>query len=142
MRKGSTCALITPFNDDGSIDIPGLEGLVNFHLENETDNLCVLGTTAEAAVMSMSERALVLTTIVKQAKGKIPLLVGTGTINPQSVKEMTQQAIDLGADANLVVNPYYVKPPQRGMIKHFSSIADMGLPVILYNVPGRTASNI
>lgn len=142
MRKGSTCALITPFNDDGSIDIPGLESLVNFHIENETDNLCVLGTTAEAAVMSMSERALVLTTIVKHAKGRIPLLVGTGTINPHSVKEMTQQAIDLGADANLVVNPYYVKPPQRGMIKHFSNIADMGLPVILYNVPGRTASNI
>ena len=75
-------------------------------------------------------------------KGKIPLLVGTGTINPEAVKEMTQQAIDMGADANLVVTPYYVKPPQRGLIKHFSQMADIGLPVIMYNVPGRTASNL
>lgn len=142
MRKGSTCALITPFTDDGKIDLPGIKKLVDFHLKNGTDNLCVLGTTAEAAVMSMEERELVLTTIVNEAKGRIPLLVGTGTLNPESVKAMTQQAIDLGADANLLVNPYYVKPPQRGMIKHFSTIADMGLPVILYNVPGRTASNI
>ena len=142
MKKGSTCALITPFTDDGKIDIPCLEKLVQCHLEQGTDNLCVLGTTAEAAVMSMKERELVLTTIVNIAKGKIPLLVGTGTINPESVKSMTQQAIDLGADANLLVNPYYVKAPQRGLIKHYTTMADMGLPIIIYNVPGRTASNI
>jgi 4-hydroxy-tetrahydrodipicolinate synthase len=142
LRKGSSCALITPFTSDGKIDVPGLEKLIQFHMDEGTDNLCVLGTTAEAAVMSMDERALVLTTIVNKAKGKIPLLVGTGTINPNSVKAMTQQAIDLGADANLVVSPYYVKPPQRGLIRHFTEIADMGLPAILYNVPGRTACNI
>lgn len=142
MKKGSTCALITPFTNDGKIDIPCLEKNIYMHIEQGTDNLCVLGTTAEAAVMTMDERALVLTTIANIAKGKVPLLVGTGTINPDSVKSMTKQAIDLGADANLVVNPYYVKPPQRGLIKHFSSIADLGLPVILYNVPGRTGSNI
>ena len=142
MKKGSTCALITPFTPDGQIDLPGLEKLIQFHLDHGTDNLCVLGTTAEASSMSMDERATVLTTIVNQAKGKIPLLVGTGTINPNSVKEMTQQAIDLGADANLVVSPYYVKPPQRGLIRHFTEIADMGLPVVLYNVPGRTSIDI
>lgn len=142
LQKGSTCALITPFTQDGKIDIPCLEKMIERHLSEGTDNLCVLGTTAEASVMTMDERALVLTTIANIAKGKIPLLVGTGTINPTSVKAMTQQAIDLGADANLVVTPYYVKPPQRGLIKHFSSVADMGLPVILYNVPGRTGSNI
>ena len=142
LNKGSTVALITPFTPDGKIDVPGLEKLIDMHLEEGTDNLCVLGTTAEAAVMSMDERALVLTTIVNKAKGKIPLLVGTGTINPNSVKTMTQQAIDLGADANLVVSPYYVKPPQRGLIRHFTEIADMGLPLVLYNVPGRTACNI
>lgn len=142
LRKGSTCALITPFTDDGKIDVPGLEKLIEFHLEAGTDNLCVLGTTAEAAVMTMDERALVLTTIANIAKGKVPLLVGTGTINPESVKAMTQQAIDLGADASLIVNPYYVKPPQRALIRHFTTMADMGLPVILYNVPGRTGSNI
>lgn len=142
MRKGSTVALITPFTDDGKIDIPVLEKLVEFHIEKGTDNLCVLGTTAEAAVMTMDERALVLSTIAGIAKGKIPLLVGTGTINPESVKAMTQQAIDLGADANLIVNPYYVKPPQRALVKHFTTMADLGLPVILYNVPGRTGSSI
>jgi 4-hydroxy-tetrahydrodipicolinate synthase len=83
-----------------------------------------------------------LTTIASIAKGKVPLLVGTGTINPESVKAMTQQAIDLGADASLIVNPYYVKPPQRALVRHFTTMADMGLPVILYNVPGRTGSNI
>ena len=142
LRKGSTCALITPFTDDGKIDVRGLEKLIEFHLEEGTDNLCVLGTTAEAAVMTMDERALVLTTIANIAKGKVPLLVGTGTINPESVKAMTQQAIDMGADASLIVNPYYVKPPQRALVRHFTTMADMGLPVILYNVPGRTGSNI
>jgi len=142
LRKGSTCALITPFADDGKIDVRGLEKLIEFHLEEGTDNLCVLGTTAEAAVMTMDERALVLTTIANIAKGKVPLLVGTGTINPESVKAMTQQAIDMGADASLIVNPYYVKPPQRALVRHFMTMADMGLPVILYNVPGRTGSNI
>jgi 4-hydroxy-tetrahydrodipicolinate synthase len=142
LKKGSTVALVTPFTADGKIDIPGLEKLIGFHIEQGTDNLCVLGTTAEACVMSMDERALVLTTIVNISKGKIPMMVGTGTINPESVKAMTQQAIDLGADANLLVSPYYVKPPQRGLIRHFTEIADMGLPVILYNVPGRTACDI
>jgi len=142
LQKGSTCALITPFTNDGKIDIPCLEKLVEFHLKEGTDNLCVLGTTAESALMTMEERALVLTTIANIAKGKIPLLVGTGTINPESVKSQTQQAIDLGGDACLLVNPYYIKAPQRGLIKHFSTIADMGLPVVLYNVPGRTGSDI
>lgn len=142
LKKGSTVALITPFTEDGKIDVPGLEKLVHFHLEAGTDNLCVLGTTAEAAVMSMEERALVLNTVVGIAKGKVPLLIGTGTINPASVKAMTQQAIDLGGDANLVVNPYYVKPPQRALIRHFTEMADMGMPLVIYNVPGRTGSNI
>jgi 4-hydroxy-tetrahydrodipicolinate synthase len=142
MKRGSTCALITPFTEDNKIDVPGLEKLIDFHLESGTDNLCVLGTTAEASVMSMEERELALKTIVGKAKGKIPLLVGTGTIDPASVKKYTQQAIDLGADASLVVSPYYVKPPQRGLIHHFVTMADMGLPVMLYNVPGRTAVDL
>eukprot|EP00980_Cylindrotheca_fusiformis_P016675 scaffold5024_cov136-Cylindrotheca_fusiformis.AAC.4 len=138
LRKGSTCALITPFTEDGEIDIPVLKRLVQLHIDQETDNLCVLGTTSEASVMSMEERKLVLGTIVEMAKGKIPLMVGTGTINPDSVKAQTQQAIDLGADACLVVTPYYVKPPQRALVRHFVDVADLGLPVVLYNVPGRT----
>jgi 4-hydroxy-tetrahydrodipicolinate synthase len=142
LKRGSTCALITPFTTEGKIDIRGVEKLIDFHLEAGTDNLCILGTTAEAAVMSMEERALILKAIVKKAKGKIPLMVGTGTIDPTTVKKYTQQAIDLGADASLLVSPYYVKPPQRGLISHFTTMADMGLPVILYNVPGRTAVDL
>ncbi|CAB9514880.1 4-hydroxy-tetrahydrodipicolinate synthase [Seminavis robusta] len=142
LRKGSTCALITPFTEWGRIDIPNLEKLIQWHLDGGTDNLCILGTTAEAAVMDMEDRAVVLNTVVKHCKGRIPLLVGTGTINPESVKEMTQQAIDMGADANLLVTPYYVKPPMRGIIKHFTKVANMGLPVIMYNVPGRTACSM
>lgn len=142
LKRGSTCALITPFTADNKIDVPGLEKLIDFHLEAGTDNLCVLGTTAEASVMSMDERALALNTIVGKAKGKIPLMVGVGTIDPADVKKYTQQAIDLGADASLLVSPYYVKPPQRGLISHFTTMADMGLPVILYNVPGRTAVDL
>lgn len=142
LNKGSTCALITPFTEWGRIDVPGLEKLLQWHLDAGTDNLCVLGTTAEAAVMDIEDRSVVLNTVIKHCKGKIPILVGTGTINPEAVKEMTQQAIDMGADANLLVTPYYVKPPQRALIKHFSKVGDMGLPMIMYNVPGRTASNM
>lgn len=142
LKRGSTCALITPFTADNKIDVPGLERLIDFHLDAGTDNLCVLGTTAEASVMSMEERALALKTIVGKAKGKIPLMVGVGTIDPSDVKKYTQQAIDLGADASLLVSPYYVKPPQRGLINHFTTMADMGLPVVLYNVPGRTAVDL
>ncbi|KAL7523384.1 hypothetical protein ACHAXR_000153 [Thalassiosira sp. AJA248-18] len=92
--------------------------------------------------MSMDERAQVLSVAVEEVKGKIPILAGTGTINPQHVKEMTLQAIDLGCDASLVVTPYYVKPPQRGLIKHMVSMADLGLPVVMYNIPGRAGVDL
>ena len=137
MTPGSTCALVTPYTASGKIDVPALRGLLRFHVENGTDGLCILGTTGEAAVMSMDERATVLTTAVEEVKGKMPILAGTGTIDPVHVKEMTLQAIDIGCDASLVVTPYYVKPPQRGLVKHFLAMADLGLPVIIYNIPGR-----
>ncbi|KAL3795647.1 hypothetical protein HJC23_002054 [Cyclotella cryptica] len=137
MRQGSSCAIITPMTNSGALDIPSLRKLLQFHVASGTDNLCILGTTGEASVMSMDERAQVLEVAVEEVKGKIPILAGTGTINPVHVKEMTLQAIDIGCDASLVVTPYYVKPPQRGLIKHFTSMADLGLPVVMYNIPGR-----
>ena len=141
LRKGSCVALITPMHaDTGQIDFPSLERLLDFHVEQQTDNLCILGTTGEASVLSMAERQAVLTTAVQRVKGKLPILVGTGTIDPRHVKAMTQQAADCGCDASLLVTPYYVKPPQRGLIRHAVTAADWGLlPVVLYNVPGRTA---
>lgn len=138
MKPGSTCALITPFTPSGDVDVPSLRSLLRLHVESGTDGLCVLGTTGEASVLSMSERETVLRTCVEECKGAIPLLVGTGTIDPAKVKDMTLQAMDLGCDASLVVTPYYVKPPQRGLVKHMLSMADLGLPVVIYNVPGRT----
>jgi 4-hydroxy-tetrahydrodipicolinate synthase len=122
----------------GTIDLPALRSLLRFHLEAGTDGLCILGTTGEAAVMTMTERKSVLDVAVEEVKGKMPILVGTGTIDPEHVKEQTMQAIDCGCDASLLVTPYYVKPPQRGLIKHFETMADLGLPVCIYNVPGRT----
>lgn len=138
MRQGSHVALITPMTPTGAIDLPALRSLLQFHLESGTDGLCILGTTGEAAVMTMAERKAVLDVAVEEVKGKIPILVGTGTIDPEKVKEQTLQAIDCGCDASLVVTPYYVKPPQRGLIRHFETMADLGLPVVLYNVPGRS----
>lgn len=138
MRQGSYVALITPMTETGAIDIPTLRTLLQFHLESGTDGLCILGTTGEAAVMTMAERKQVLDVAVEEVKGQIPILVGTGTIDPEHVKEQTLQAIDCGCDASLVVTPYYVKPPQRALIRHFETMADLGLPVCIYNVPGRS----
>ena len=142
LRKGSSVALITPMTLTGDIDVAGLRKLLQFHVEQGTDNLCILGTTAEASVLEMKEREMILKIAVEEVKGQIPILVGTGTINPNAVKAMTQQAIDCGCDANLVVSPYYVKPPQRCIMKQMTTMADMGLPLIIYNVPGRTGVDL
>jgi 4-hydroxy-tetrahydrodipicolinate synthase len=142
MKKGSTVALITPFiPETGAIDEAGLRSLLQYHVAAGTTNLCILGTTGEANALSMKERETVLKIAVDEVKGKMPILAGCGTVNVESIKAMTQQAIDVGCDANLIVTPYYVKPPQRCLVKHFTGIADWGLPVVIYNVPGRTAVN-
>ena len=138
MRQGSYVALVTPMTSTGAIDFAALRTLLRFHLESGTDGLCILGTTGEAAVLTMAERKAVLDVVVEEVKGKIPILVGTGTIDPEHVKEQTLQAIDCGCDASLVVTPYYIKPPQRGLMQHFETMANLGLPVCIYNVPGRT----
>jgi 4-hydroxy-tetrahydrodipicolinate synthase len=141
IRRGSTVALITPFHaDTGAIDYESLRSLVQYHMDSGTDNLCLLGTTGEAGVLQMEERRHVLTTVADMVKGRIPIMVGCGTINPQHVQEMIRQAYDCGADAALVVTPYYVKPPQRSLIQHYVRLADTSpIPLIIYNVPGRTA---
>lgn len=142
LKKGSTVALVTPMTSSGDLDLQSLRGLLRYHVMSGTDGLCILGTTGEATTLSMSERETILKIAVEEVKGKIPILVGTGTINPNSVKEQTMQAMDLGCDAALVVTPYYVKPPQRGLVQHFLKAADIGLPVVLYNVPGRTGVDL
>lgn len=131
-------ALITPMTNLGGVDIPSLRSLLRFHLESGTDGLCILGTTGESSLLTMKERKRILDVAVEEVKGKIPIMVGTGTVDPEHVKEQTLQAIDCGCDASLVVTPYYIKPPQRGLMRHFETMADIGLPVCIYNVPGRT----
>lgn len=132
--------MVTPFEpESGNVDFAGLRQLLQYHVEAGTDNLCILGTTGEAGVLSMAEREQVLQVAVEQVKGKLPIMVGCGTINPASVKAMVQQAVDCGCDAALIVTPYYVKPPQRCLVKHFLDAATYGLPVVVYNVPSRTA---
>jgi len=142
IKRGSTVALVTPFTTTGKIDFPSLRRLLQFHVASQTDGLCILGTTGEASLLTMDERKAVLTVAVEEVKGKIPILVGTGAIDPTQVKEMTMQAIDCGCDASLIVTPPYIKPPPRGIVDHFTTMADLGLPVVIYNVPGRTAVDI
>lgn len=136
-------ALVTPFDPTtGGVDLESLDSLLDYHLEAGTDNLCILGTTGEASLLSFEERKLVLERAVGKAKGRMCLLVGVGTIDPTDIKAMTQQAIDVGCDAALVVTPYYVKPPQRGLIQHMIACAGYGLPTCVYNVPSRTGVNM
>lgn len=142
IKQGSTVALVTPFTSGGEIDFPSLRRLLQFHTEAKTDGLCILGTTGEASLLTMDERKSVLDVAVEEVKGKIPIMVGTGAIDPRQVKAMTLQAIDCGCDASLVVSPPYIKPPQRGLVKHFTDMADLGLPLVIYNVPGRTAVDV
>ncbi|GMI42173.1 hypothetical protein TrCOL_g12924 [Triparma columacea] len=129
----------------GDIDYDSYKALVRWHIEEGTHGLCVLGTTGEAAVMSMEERDRVLKATM-EAKGDsdISIIVGTGTINPQTCIDFSKQALAHGADAALVVTPYYVKPTPAGLVQHFKTIAEAvpELPIVLYNVPSRTGCDM
>jgi len=142
MFTGSGVAIVTPFKD-GQVDVVSLEKLVDFHLENDTQALIVLGTTGEASTQSYEERELVIKTAVERVNGKIPVIVGTGSNSTETAIKYTKQAEALGADGLLLVTPYYNKATQKGLITHFTMIANATkLPIILYNVPGRTGMNI
>jgi len=145
LNKGSTVALVTPMTEDGEIDVEAYKALVGWHVREGTDGLCVLGTTGEASTMTMAEREVVLKATM-EAKGDSPIsiIVGTGTINPATCIEFSKQALSMGADAALVVTPYYVKPTTRGLVQHFKTIAEAvpDLPIVLYNVPSRTGCDM
>ncbi|SRX76047.1 4-hydroxy-tetrahydrodipicolinate synthase [Aequorivita antarctica] len=140
---GTGVALITPFKSDFSVDVERLKKVVDFNIENGIDYLVVLGTTAESATLSKEEKDIVINAIVSANKGRLPLVLGIGGNNTQEViSEMKTR--DLSAfTAILSVSPYYNKPTQEGIYQHFAAIARVApLPIILYNVPGRTASNV
>jgi 4-hydroxy-tetrahydrodipicolinate synthase len=139
---GSFTALITPFRQ-GRVDEAALRGLVDHQLDHGTAGLVPCGTTGEAATMRDAEQDRVIATVVEQAAGRVPVIAGTGGNDTRHAIERTRRARALGADAALVVAPYYTKPTQDGLIAHFTAIAAaVDLPVVLYNVPGRTGVNI
>jgi len=145
MKKliGTGVALITPFKDDFSVDVEGLKNVVNFNIDNGIDYLVVLGTTAESATLSKKEKQLVIDTIVKTNAGRLPLVLGIGGNNTVAVVEEVKTTDLSSFDAILSVSPYYNKPTQEGIYQHFAAISKASdTPIIVYNVPGRTASNM
>lgn len=139
---GSGVALSTPFTDEG-INEKTLRQLITFHLENNTDALIVLGTTGEPSTMTDEEKTQIIKIAVEMAKGKIPVIVGTGGNNTKKVVENSVKAEKLGADALLIVTPYYNKATPKGLYEHYKAISDaINIPIIIYNVPSRTGLNV
>jgi len=141
--KGSWAALITPFRQDDQIDFAALERLLDMHLAARTDGLVICGTTGESATLSFDEKKALMKTVTARIAGKISIMFGTGSNDTRATCELTAKAADLGAESVLVVTPYYNKPPQEGLKQHFRAVAAAtSLPVVLYNVPGRTGCNM
>ncbi|MBD3671713.1 MAG: 4-hydroxy-tetrahydrodipicolinate synthase [Gammaproteobacteria bacterium] len=140
MFHGSMVALVTPMFEDGSLDMDGLAKLVEFHVDNGTDAIVSVGTTGESATLDHKEHCEVIKRTVELAKGRVPIIAGTGANSTSEAIELTRCAMQMGVDACLLVTPYYNKPTQEGLYQHFRTIAEaVAVPQILYNVPGRTA---
>ncbi|NLL29473.1 MAG: 4-hydroxy-tetrahydrodipicolinate synthase [Clostridiales bacterium] len=140
--KGSGVAIVTPFKNN-KVNFEKLEELINWHIENSTDAIIICGTTGEASTMTKDEKKEVLRFTVEKVAGRIPVIAGTGSNNTADAIEMSKYAESIKADGLLLVTPYYNKTSQRGLIRHFTAIADeVNIPIILYNVPGRTGVNI
>jgi 4-hydroxy-tetrahydrodipicolinate synthase len=143
MFKGVGTALITPFKEDQSVDIDSLKKILEHQLKNNIDALIVLGTTGESPVIDYEERRELISTVIEEVKGNIPVIIGTGSNNTKKVIENNKLAEDLKADGLLIVNPYYNKGTQESLLEHYKYISDRtSLPIILYNVPSRTGMNI
>jgi 4-hydroxy-tetrahydrodipicolinate synthase len=143
MLKGSLVAIVTPMLPDGALDIPRLRTLVDFHVAQGTDGIVIVGTTGESPTVDFEEHCLLIRATVEQAAGRIPVIAGTGANCTREAIELTQQAREAGADACLLVAPYYNRPTQEGLYQHFKTVAEaVDIPQILYNVPGRTGCDI
>merc|ERR1719409_2313223 len=139
LTPGSYVALATPMLPDGELDIPTLRSVLQWHKAEGTDGVVILGTTGEASTLSNEEKEEVMAVTREEIGGNLPIVVGTGTISTKQTITATKQAQRMGADAALVVTPYYVKPSPAGLVSHFTAIADScDIPIIMYNVPGRT----
>ena len=143
MFTGSLVALVTPMLADGSLDLPRFRVLIDWHVEQGTDGLVIVGTTGESPTVDAEEHCLLIRTAVEQAAGRIPVIAGTGANSTSEAIALTRCAKAAGAAAGLSVAPYYNKPTQEGLYQHFKAIAEASdLPLILYNVPGRTVADI
>ena len=141
--KGMGVALVTPFNEDGSVDYQALTRLVEYQIQNGVDFLCVLGTTAETPTLTAEEKSKIKKLVIERVNGRVPILLGVGTNSTQAVIDTLQNDDMTGVDAVLVVVPYYNKPSQEGIYQHYKAIANSTrLPIVLYNVPGRTGVNM
>lgn len=141
--KGSIVALITPFHEDGSVNFEKLKELCEWHIQNVTDALLILGTTGESSTMTHEEDDAVVKCVLSCVQGRVPVIVGSGSNCTQTMIEKSVKYANMGADALLVISPYYNKTNTQGMIQHFTAVADaVNKPLILYNVPGRTGCSI
>ena len=139
--EGTFVALVTPFKS-GKINEEKIRELVRLQIENGTDGIVPCGTTGESPALSEEEKNRVIEIVIEEAKGKALVIAGTGTNNTEKSVKATQQAKEMGADAALVITPYYNKPTQAGLIRHFEAVAEVNLPIMIYNVPGRTSVNM
>lgn len=143
MIKGSLVALVTPMHEDGSLDWDAYRALIEFHIAQQTDGLVVVGTTGESPTVDFDEHRQLIEEAVRIAAGRIPVIAGTGANSTREAIELTEAAKRAGADACLLVAPYYNKPGQEGLYQHYKAVAEaVDIPQVLYNVPGRTASDI
>ena len=143
MLKGSIVALVTPFNQDGSVNYDELGRLLEYHINNNTGGIVILGTTGEASTLTFDEEAKIVEFSVKKVNKRVPLIVGSGSNETEKAVTMSKKYSEMGADYVLVITPYYNKTNESGLIKHFTAVADASkCPVIMYNVPGRTGMSI
>lgn len=143
MLKGSLVAVVTPMHEDGALDLARLRALVDFHASEGSDGIVVVGTTGESPTVTFDEHCQLIRTVVEQAEKRLPVIAGTGANSTQEAIALTRCAKEAGADYCLLVTPYYNKPTQEGMYRHFRTIAEaVAIPQILYNVPGRTGSDL
>ncbi len=143
MITGSIVALVTPMDVDGGVDFRSLQALVDWHVESGTDAIVSVGTTGESATLSVEEHLLVVQRTLEFAAGRVPVVAGTGANATAEAIELSRAAAGLGVDACLLVTPYYNKPPQEGLYRHYRAVAEaVDCPLILYNVPGRTGCDL
>jgi 4-hydroxy-tetrahydrodipicolinate synthase len=143
MITGSLVAIVTPMNEDGSLDFPRLRGLIDFHIAEGTDGIVIVGTSGESPTVDVDEHCELIRVTVEQSAGRIPVIAGTGANSTREAIELAQRARAVGADACLTVVPYYNKPTQEGLYRHFRAQAEaVDIPFILYNVPGRTVADL